>query len=108
MQKVLTDGYLRALAPPATGRLEISDTRCGGLVLRVTAAGVKSWSFRFRDRITQAPLRVTIGRYPDVGLSAARGAADGIAKPSRPVVTLRRRSVARQATNPSARLPSAI
>ena len=80
MQKVLTDAYLRALAPPATGRLEISDTRCGGLVLRVTAAGVKSWSFRFRDRITQAPLRVTIGRYPDVGLSAARGAADGYRK----------------------------
>ena len=47
---------------------------------RVTAAGVKSWSFRFRDRITQAPLRVTIGRYPDVGLSAARGAADGYRK----------------------------
>jgi len=80
MQKVLTDAYLRALAPPATGRLEISDTRCGGLVLRVTAAGVKSWSFRFRDRITQAPLRITIGRYPDIGLSAARGAADGYRK----------------------------
>jgi hypothetical protein len=108
MQKVLTDGYLRALAPPATGRLEISDTRCGGLVLRVTAAGVKSWSFRFRDRITQAPLRVTIGRYrtSDYLRRAARPMA--IAKPSRPVVTLQRRSVARQATNPSARLPSAI
>src|SRR5262249_16698313 len=59
MQKVLTDAYLRALIPPATGRLEISDTRCGGLVLRVTANGVKSWSFRFRDRTTQAPLRIT-------------------------------------------------
>src|SRR5262245_21826672 len=80
MQKVLTDAYLRALAPPATGRLEISDTRCGGLVLRVTAAGVKGWSFRFRDRIPLAPLRVTIGRYPDIGLSAARGAADGYRK----------------------------
>ena len=44
------------------------------------AAGVKSWSFRFRDRITQAPLRITIGRYPDIGLSAARGAADGYRK----------------------------
>ena len=49
MQKVLTDAYLRALPRPTTGRLEISDTRCGGLVLRVTANGVKSWSFRFLD-----------------------------------------------------------
>src|SRR4051812_46089076 len=77
MQKVLTDAYLRAVTPPASGRLEISDTRCGGLVLRVTSKGAKSWSFRFRDRITQAPLRVTIGRYPDIGLAAARETADG-------------------------------
>lgn len=80
MQKVLTDAYLRALPRPTTGRLEISDTRCGGLVLRVTANGVKSWSFRFRDRTTQAPLRITIGRYPDIGLAAAREAADGYRK----------------------------
>ena len=80
MQKILTDAFLRSLAPPSTGRLEISDTRCGGLVLRVTATGAKSWSFRFRDRISQAPLRVTIGRYPDIGLSAAREAADGYRK----------------------------
>ena len=77
MQKVLTDAYLRTLSPPATGRLEITDTRCGGLVLRITNNGAKSWSFRFRDRTTQAPLRVTIGRYPDMGLAAARAAADG-------------------------------
>lgn len=80
MQKVLTDSFLRFLAPPASGRKEISDTRCGGLVLRVTPNGAKSWSFRFRDRITQAPLRVTIGRYPDIGLAAAREAADGYRK----------------------------
>jgi integrase len=80
MQKVLTDAYLRAVTPPATGRLEISDTRCGGLVLRVTSNGAKSWSFRFRDRTTQAPLRVTIGRYPDIGLAAAREVADGYRK----------------------------
>ena len=80
MQKILTDAYLRAFVPPATGRLEISDTRCGGLVVRVTANGVKSWSFRFRDRTTQAPLRVTIGRYPDIGLAAAREVADGYRK----------------------------
>src|SRR5262249_60846873 len=80
MQKILTDAYLRAFVPPATGRLEISDTRCGGLVLRVTANGVKSWSFRFRDRTTQAPLRITIGRYPDIGLAWALGASAGYRK----------------------------
>ena len=81
---------------------------CGGLVLRVTAAGVKSWSFRFRDRITQAPLRVTIGRYPDVGLAAARGAADGYRKTvsagGNPAEAKRGAS----GDKSSARLPSAI
>ena len=62
-----------------------------------TTAGVKSWSFRFRDRITQAPLRVRIGRYPTSDYLRRGARPMPIAKPSRPVVTLQRRSVARQA-----------
>jgi integrase len=94
MDLVLTDAFIRTVAAPASGRLEIRDTRCGGLVLRVTAKGVKSWSFRFRDPNTQAPQRMTLGRYPALGLSMARTAADGhrktVAGGSNPADTERR------------------
>ena len=45
----LTDAFLRRVRAPASGRVEISDLRCPGLVFRVTAAGARSWSLRFRD-----------------------------------------------------------
>jgi integrase len=50
---------------------------CGGLIFRITAAGVRSWSFRFRDVAGQQP-RATIGEYPAIGLRAARAAADAM------------------------------
>jgi integrase len=56
--------------------MEISDAACRGLVLRITAAGVKSWSFRFRDSTMGKPGRVTIGTYPTVSLAGARTRAD--------------------------------
>lgn len=80
MQRVLTDAFLRSLTSPASGRAEIGDTRCGGLVLRITEGGIKSWSFRYRDRETQKQTRVTIGGYPTIGLAAAREAADTFRK----------------------------
>ena len=72
MSKPFSDAYLRSLAPPATGRLDIADARCPGLTIRMTVNGVRSWSFRFRDPITRAPYRHTLGTYPDVGLKDAR------------------------------------
>ena len=76
MQQVLTDTLLKALAPVAGIRLERSDARCSGLTFRVTEGGVKSWSFRFRDRRTGRLQRATLGRYPDVSLAQARARAD--------------------------------
>lgn len=76
MQKTLTDALLKAAKPPKSGRLEIADLRCVGLVFRVTSNGARSWSFRFRDPESAKPTRFTIGRYPDVTLSAARTRAD--------------------------------
>src|SRR5687768_3020422 len=75
MQKPLSDAYLRTLATPQAGRLEISDSRCTGLSFRVTSLNARSWSFRFRDPLTLAPLRMTLGKYPDVGLADARARA---------------------------------
>ena len=39
---------------------------------RLTKAGAASWSLRFRNPQTGKPSRFTIGRYPDVGIAAAR------------------------------------
>lgn len=78
MKKVLTDSFLRAAPPPPSGRCEISDLRCAGLTLRITPAGVRSFSYRFRDSASGRVCRATIGVYPAVGLSAARAQADAM------------------------------
>jgi integrase len=75
MQRALTDVFVRSAKPAGAGRTEISDLRCVGLVLRIAEDGGKSWSFRFRSR-TGKQTRATIGRYPDVALTAARQRAD--------------------------------
>jgi integrase len=56
----------------------VSDTRCVGLTLRVTANGVRSWSFRFRAKGARSPSRVTLGLYPDLGLGKARETASAM------------------------------
>jgi integrase len=71
MRQILTDAACRAGAPRA-GRLEIADMRQAGLVLRVTAQGVRTFAFRFRHPHTRKTLRATIGSYPAVSLEAAR------------------------------------
>ena len=76
MQRVLTNSLLRNARPPASGRTEFSDLRCVGLTFRITSNGIKSWSYRFRDRTTGRLCRATIGQFPTIGLSAARSAAD--------------------------------
>jgi integrase len=77
MQRALTDVFVRSAKPSGAGRTEISDLRCVGLVLRIAEDGGKSWSFRFRTR-TGKQTRATIGRYPDVALTAARQKADAM------------------------------
>jgi integrase len=78
VQRQLTDAFVRSAKPPAAGRLEISDSRCVGLVLRITPNGVKSWSYRFRDKTTGHLTRATIGQYPEIGLTTARASADAM------------------------------
>src|SRR5262245_49211787 len=76
MRKVLTDALIRAYPKPTKDRVELADVRCVGLSFRITPQGARSWSFRFRDRVSGEVGRFTIGRYPDIGLSAARAKAD--------------------------------
>jgi integrase len=78
MQRPLTDALLRQMEPPASGRIEIGDARCIGLVFRITKAGARSFSFRFRARDGAGVQRVTLGNYPTLGLGKARTAADAM------------------------------
>ena len=43
----LTDLLCRNAKAPDTGRVELADAKCPGLVLRVAAAGAKSWAVRY-------------------------------------------------------------
>jgi integrase len=71
--KKLTDLFVERVKPPAHGRVEYFDAAFGGLALRVTESGHKSWSlhYRFSGRLR----RFTIGTYPAIKPADARRAA---------------------------------
>ena len=66
----LTDITLRKLTAPASGQMELWDSKLPGFGVRITSAGTKSFVlvYRYRGR----PRRLTIGRYPIVPLAQAR------------------------------------
>jgi hypothetical protein len=68
--KKLTDLFVARVKPPAHGRVEYFDASFGGLALRVTDHGHKSWSLHFRmgGRLR----RHTIGNYPAIKPADAR------------------------------------
>ncbi|SOE81010.1 Site-specific recombinase XerD [Caballeronia arationis] len=66
-----TKAVLQNLPVPAAGRATYHDTKTRALQLRVTAAGVKTFSV-FRRVKGGQPTRVTIGRFPDVSIEQAR------------------------------------
>jgi integrase len=74
--ETLTDARVRGAALPKTGRLELWDSKTSGLCFRVTAAGVKSWTFRYRPSTGSARRRILLGHYPTLSLADARAAAD--------------------------------
>jgi integrase len=94
MPTTLTDTLIRSLRAPKSGRLEIHDEKCTGLVIRVTPAGAKTWSFRFRDPRSGVLTRATIGPYPEIALATARERAidlrRGVASGINPIEAKRR------------------
>ncbi len=86
MRLKLSDYGIARLRPPAKGRLEVADLIVPGLFLRITPRDVRSWSVAYKVRgeggysDTGRPLvgiqhRITLGRYPQLGLSTARDKA---------------------------------
>lgn len=70
----LTDAAIKAIETPAK-RTQIADG--SGLSLDVLPSGKKSWIYRYR--LNGAYGRVTLGRYPDLSLKAARKKRDELA-----------------------------
>jgi len=70
----LTDAQIKALKPQAS-RYLVSDGR--GLSLDVLPSGKMSWLYRYR--LNASYEKVTLGRYPDLTLKAARAKRDELA-----------------------------
>jgi hypothetical protein len=65
---VLNDVMLRDLKVPTTGRIELSDALVRGLMFRLSAEDVATWTVR--ARLPSGKLvRPAIGRYPKIGLA---------------------------------------
>jgi integrase len=79
MPKLTTDLLKTALPLPPNKRLELRDNgqkgAVSGLIFRVTSAGERSWSVRYRNG-AGAQRRQTLGRFPEVGLAEARRRAE--------------------------------
>jgi len=70
----LTDAFVRGNKCVTGDLVEWSDAKERGLALRVTAAGVKSWTFRYHDAAGNRK-RISLGRLDDLSLNEARAAA---------------------------------
>jgi integrase len=75
----LTNRSVEAIQPPESGRLEFKDTKTPGLYLRVTARGVRTFSFVGRPKGSSLVERATLGKYPVVKADEARTRALEIA-----------------------------
>jgi len=60
-------------APDDQARIEYFDAETPGLCLRITSDGVKTWALIYRHHGRKR--RLTLGRFPDLGLADARGKA---------------------------------
>src|SRR5262245_20786946 len=73
----LTDAMIRRLKVPAVGQVEYFDAGYPALALRVTANGVRSWTYF--GRVHGKLKRATLGRYPGMTLAEARRKAGAVA-----------------------------
>jgi integrase len=68
--KKLTELFVERVKRPASGRVEYFDAAFGGLALRVSKHGHKSWSLHYR--MNGRLRRLTLGNYPAIVPAAAR------------------------------------
>jgi integrase len=68
----LTEAIIKRLAKPATGNKVYYDADVPGFGIRITAGGTKAFIFNYRVRGTGRERRITVGRYPNWTVGAAR------------------------------------
>lgn len=73
MARGLTTKGVEAMKPDPSKRIEIPDPAQQSLYLVVQPSGAKSWAARFRH--AGKPVKLTLGRWPMMGLAEARTAA---------------------------------
>lgn len=73
MARALTTKAIESLKPDPDKRLEMPDPALAGLYLIVQPTGVKSWALRYR--FDGKPAKLTLGRWPVMGVADARVAA---------------------------------
>lgn len=71
MLKNLTNRFCEGVTTTKV-REEFRDQTVRGLQLRVTKAGIKTWTFRYRRQSDMQLQRLTLGIFPVMGLSEAR------------------------------------
>lgn len=73
MARALTTRAVEAAKPDRQKRLEVPDPALSGLYLVIQPSGAKSWALRYRH--AGKPRKLTLGRWPIMGVADARGAA---------------------------------
>lgn len=73
MAKALTTRAVDALKADPDKRIEVPDPALSGLYLVIQKSGAKSWALRYR--FGGKPAKLTLGRWPIMGVAEARGAA---------------------------------
>ena len=83
LTRKFTEQMVERLRPPVTGRIELGDEICPGLLLRVTERGVRSFSVIYKvvgeggvstsGRLLKGKQhRITFGQWPTLSLTEAR------------------------------------
>ena len=73
MARALTTKAVENLKPDPEKRVEVPDPALAGLYLIVQPSGAKSWALRYR--FDGKPAKLTLGRWPAMGVAEARAAA---------------------------------
>jgi integrase len=71
--KALTSQSIERLKPDPSKRLEVADGLLPGLYFVIQPTGARSWAVRYRHAAT--PRKLTLGPFPALDLSTARGRA---------------------------------
>lgn len=74
-KKAFTPVSIEAMKPDPEKRREVPDPALSGLYLVIQPSGAKGWALRYR--FAGKPAKLTLGKWPVMGLAEARKAASG-------------------------------